>query len=83
MHDTIYFEMQGKPSVFVATSEFVNAASHQAEMLGLEEVRRVFIPHPMQDRTDEEMHAHAERFIDEILDTLMRPVPAAAGAAAG
>ena len=55
-------------------SEFVNAAAHQAETLGLPEVRRVFIPHPMQDRTDEEMHAHAERYIDEILDVLMQPV---------
>ena len=85
MHDAIYFEMQGKPSIFVATSEFVGAAQQQASMLGLEEVRRVFIPHPMQDRTDEEMHAHAERFVDEILDTLMRPVdsPAASAAAGG
>ncbi len=74
MHDTVFFELQGKPSVFVATSEFIKAASHQAERLGLEEVRRVFIPHPMQDRTDAEMHEHAERFIDEILDTLMAPV---------
>ncbi len=74
MHDTVNFEIQGKPSVFIATSEFVNAAAHQAETLGLPEVRRVFIPHPMQDRTDEEMHAHAERYIDEILDVLMQPV---------
>ncbi len=74
MHDTVNFEIQGKPAVFIATSEFVNAAAHQAETLGLPEVRRVFIPHPMQDRTDEEMHAHAERYIDEILDVLMQPV---------
>ncbi len=74
MHDAVSFEIQGKPAVFVATSEFVNAAQHQAETLGLPEVRRVFIPHPMQDRTDEEMHAHAERYIDEILDVLMQPV---------
>ena len=74
MHDNVYFEMQGKPSVFVATTEFVKAAQHQAETLGLPEVRRVFIPHPMQDRTDAEMHAHAERVVDEVLDTLMAPV---------
>lgn len=74
MHDAIGFEIQGKPAVFVATSEFVNAAQHQAETLGLPEVRRVFIPHPMQDRTDAEMQAHAERYIDEILDVLMQPV---------
>lgn len=74
MHDAVNFEIQGKPSVFVATTEFVNAAQHQAERLGLPEVRRVFIPHPMQDRTDAEMHAHAERYIDEILDVLMQPV---------
>ena len=32
--------------------------------------RRVFVPHPIQDRTDDEMRALADAAVDEILDAL-------------
>lgn len=71
MHDTVWFEIQGIPSVFVASSEFVTAAEAQSESLGLPEVRRVFVPHPIQDATDEEMWARAEAVVDRLIEALV------------
>ena len=53
----------------VASTEFVDAARVQAASLGME-VRRVFVPHPIQDRTDDEMRALAEAAIDDVLSAL-------------
>ena len=53
--------------MFVASSEFVVAAATQAKSLGFDEVARVFVPHPIQDRTDDEMRALADAAIDEIV----------------
>lgn len=71
MHDTVWFEIQGKPAVFVASSAFVDAAETQAQALGLPEVRRVFVPHPIQDATDEEMRAKAAAAFAAIVAALV------------
>ena len=61
--------MRGVPGVVVASSEFVEAAESQARALGLP-ARRVFVPHPIQDRTDDEMRALADAACEEILAAL-------------
>lgn len=71
MHDTTWFEINGIPSVFVASSEFVDAAQVQSEALGLPEVRRIFVPHPIQDATDEEMRERADAIIDALVEALL------------
>ncbi len=71
MHDTISFEIQGKPAVFIASSAFVPAARVQAEALGLPDVRRIFVPHPIQDATDDEMRAKADAIVDEVIAALV------------
>jgi hypothetical protein len=71
VHDTVWFEIHGKPSVFIASNEFVDAAEAQSAALGLPEVRRVFVPHPIQDRTDEEMRARADAIVDEVIAALV------------
>ena len=71
MHDTVWFEIQGIPSVFLASSEFVDAATAQSAMLGLPEVERVFVPHPIQDATDAEMQVKAEEAFEAILRALL------------
>ena len=53
--------------MFVATEEFVSAAETQSSALGMPSVRRVYTSHPIQDRTDDEMIALADRYFDEIL----------------
>ena len=66
MHDIVDLEARGVPSAFVASTEFVVAAETQAKALGFESVARVFVPHPIQDRTDDEMRALADAAFDEI-----------------
>ena len=70
MHDTVWFEIQGKPAVFIASTEFDEAARAQAEALGLPDVRRIFVPHPIQDATDEEMRAKADAVVDRVIEAL-------------
>jgi hypothetical protein len=69
VHDIADFESRGIPAVFVASSEFVQAAETQATSLGLA-VKRVFVPHPIQDRTDAEMAAYADQFYAEIVSAI-------------
>jgi hypothetical protein len=69
VHDIVDLETRGVPGVVVASSEFVEAAESQARALGLD-ARRVFVPHPIQDRTDDEMRALADAAVAEILAAL-------------
>lgn len=71
MHDTFWFELQGKPSVFLASSEFADAAEAQSTSLGMPELRRLFVPHPIQDATDEEMREKAEAVVDAVIAALV------------
>lgn len=71
MHDTTWFEINGKPSVFIASNGFVDAAAAQAETLGLPEVRRLFVPHPIQDATDAEMREKADAIVDDVIAALV------------
>ena len=70
MHDSSWFEAEGKPAVFVASEEFRDAARVQAEALGMPDVARVFVPHPIQDRSDAEMTALADDAFEAIVAAL-------------
>lgn len=72
MHDITELEAAGLPGVFVASSEFVAAAAAQARALGFD-AARVFVPHPIQDRTDGEMRALADAAVDEVVARLVAP----------
>ena len=63
-------EARGIPTVGVATTEFIQGAEAQAKALGTDPAL-VFIPHPVQDRTDEELRALADQYFDEILQLLV------------
>jgi hypothetical protein len=67
VHDIVDLESRGVPAVFVASAQFVDAAAAQSQALGFPTVARVFTPHPIQDRTDDEMIAYADAAIDEIV----------------
>jgi hypothetical protein len=71
VHDTTWFEVQGKPAVFIASSAFVDAAEKQAAALGLPEVHRIFVPHPIQDATDDEMRAKADAIVERVIEALV------------
>ena len=70
MHDIADLERRGVPGVFVASTEFIDAADAQSRSLGVD-VRRVFVAHPIQDRTDDEMRVLAEVAVEEVLATLV------------
>ena len=57
--------------MFIASSEFVDAADAQATALGLPDVRRIFVPHPIQDATDDEMRAKADAIVGQVIDALV------------
>ena len=59
------------PAVFIASSEFIDAADVQARALGLPDVRRIFVPHPIQDATDEEMRAKAAAIVAQVIEALV------------
>ena len=72
MHDIVDIERRGIPAVFVASAEFLTAADVQSQSLGFPDVARVFTPHPIQDRTDDEMRAYADAALDEIVAAVTR-----------
>ena len=71
MHDTIWFEIEGKPSVMIASVEFEDAAAAQAQALGLPELSRVFVPHPIQDATDDEIRLKADAALEDLIAALV------------
>ena len=71
MHDIIDLEIRGVPGVFIASREFVAASEAQARALGLD-AAGVFVPHPIQDRTDDEMRALADAAVEDVMRVLTR-----------
>lgn len=69
----MWFEIQGVPSVTIASREFEDAANTQAKALGLVDARCVYVEHPIQDATDDEMRAKADTVIDRVIAALTRP----------
>lgn len=59
-------EGRGIPAGFIASSEFIDAAKAQSKSLGVEPAS-VFVQHPIQDRTDEEIAVLARLAIDDII----------------
>jgi len=53
------------------TTEFIDAAAVQAKSLGIDPAY-VFIPHPVQDRTDDELRALADTHFDSIIALLLK-----------
>ena len=70
MHDINNLDQRGVPGMFIATTEFVVAAEKQATALGFKP-KSVFVQHPIQDRTDEEVIALADAALEDILATIV------------
>ena len=71
MHDITDLESRDIPGVFVASSEFTDAARTQAKALGCDPLA-VYVPHPIQDRTDEEIQALADSALESILKSICK-----------
>ncbi len=66
MHDIVDLEGRGIPGVYVATTQFEDGGAAQARALGANPAA-VFIPHPIQDRTDEELRKLADDAVAKII----------------
>jgi len=66
LHDILDLESRGIPAGFVASAEFIDAAEAQGKSLGIHPAS-VFVAHPIQDRSDEEMATLARDSSDDIL----------------
>lgn len=64
-------ESRGIPAGFIASNEFVEAAAAQGKSLGIKPAS-VFVPHPIQDRSDEEMVQLAQDAFDAVTDLVCR-----------
>lgn len=69
MHDIVDIESRGVAGVFVASDEFRDAAVAQARSLGADPAA-VFVAHPIQDRTDDELRTLADGALDAIVASI-------------
>ena len=58
------------PAVAVATDEFRTAARAQAAALNRPDFDAVYVPHPIQDQTQQEIEARADAALIEIVARL-------------
>lgn len=72
MHDIADLESRGLPGVFVASDVFVEAAEAQSVALGIRP-ESLFVAHPIQDRTDDEMRALADLAVEGLLRAIQSP----------
>lgn len=66
MHDSSNLDTNGVPTLVVVSTAFTQAAEVQAKALGYDPTI-VWVPHPIQDRTDPELRALADKTFDEIV----------------
>ena len=69
MHDIVDLESRGVVGVYAASAEFKQAGESQARALGYDPAA-VYVPHPIQNRTDEEMQAIARSALEELLKAI-------------
>jgi len=66
----VRLESLGVAAVPVATREFMTAARAQAGALGRADFDAVYVEHPIQDQTPQEIAAKADAIIDSIVARL-------------
>ncbi len=60
----------GIPAVAVATTEFITPARVQASALGRPDFEGIFVQHPIQDQTPEQISQRADAVVAEIVRRL-------------
>jgi hypothetical protein len=77
----VELERRGLPTAAVATEPFVDEALEQARVLGMPDYRMVYVPHPVQLLSLDELHGYADRVFEQIVERLTQPGSPPAGAA--
>jgi hypothetical protein len=75
-HDLLSLDERKIPGVSVLTEEFADAFDVQCKAIGFDGAA-VFVPHPMQNRTKEELQGFADKFCDAILSRICVNPPTA------
>ena len=70
LRDVVECEALGRPAVLIASHAFTAGAEQQAALLGQPHLRGVFVAHPVQDRTDDELRDAARGVADQVLAAL-------------
>ncbi|HWD65882.1 MAG TPA: hypothetical protein VG405_11980 [Solirubrobacteraceae bacterium] len=70
MHDMVRLERMGLPTAAIATEPFLDEALEQARLLAMPDYRMVYIPHPVQLLSVEELHDLADRAWPQIMTRL-------------
>jgi hypothetical protein len=65
-HDLNDLDKKGVTGVSVLTTEFEQAFNSQKSAIGLD-AASVYVPHPLQNKTTQELHDSADQAIEEIL----------------
>jgi hypothetical protein len=65
-HDLNDLDKKGVAGVSVLTVEFEQAFNSQKSAIGLD-AAAVYVPHPLQNKTTRELHAWADKSVEEIL----------------
>jgi hypothetical protein len=72
VHDAFRLERRGIPTAVVGTEPFLDEALEQARVLGMPDYRMVYVPHPVQLLTLDELHASADAVFEQIVARLVR-----------
>jgi len=72
VHDIADLEGRGLIGVFLASAEFADAAMAQSRALGFA-APYVLVPHPIQDRTDDELRSLAEAAYPAVIAAVTAP----------
>jgi hypothetical protein len=70
--DLVHLEHRGIPAVGVATEPFADEAIEQARLLGMPDCRMVYIPHPVQLLSGDELDRRADAVLPAVLAALTR-----------
>jgi len=68
--DLVHLERRGIPAVGIATAPFADEAVQQARLLGMPDARMLYIPHPVQLLSSDELAARADAVIPDVLAAL-------------
>jgi hypothetical protein len=68
--DLVHLERRGIPAVGIATAPFADEAVQQARLLGMPDARMLYVPHPVQLLSRNELAARADAVFPDVLAAL-------------
>ena len=73
LHDAVFFEDKGIPSVLLCSDEFAPLARAESVAKGMSGLPLAVVPHPVADNSPQEIRVKAQSIADEVIAILTRP----------